>query len=191
MRVLLLLTGVVVVAVLPSASAAQQTVHVVQTCHLDVGFADTAAGILDRYNSYLLNAAATSADFRQHPGKNGEGLIFTTHSYVVSLLFDCVPGFGYKCYNETEKTIVADAIKMGDIVMQVSSDSDLNAELTVIETVAGLPFQRRDLDAEQGSFRVESQSDKHSRGSLRGQTPEHHVAARCPGSHPWRGTAAV
>ena len=100
------------VAVLQSASAAQQTVHVVQTCHLDVGFADTAAGILDRYNSYLLTAAATAADFRQHPGKNGEGLIFTTHSYVVSLLFDCVPGFGYKCYNETEKTIVADAIKM-------------------------------------------------------------------------------
>jgi len=95
-----------------------KTVHVVQTCHLDIGFADTAVGILNRYHVYLLQAASISADLHSNPGKNGEGLIFTTHSYVVSLLFDCNAGFGYMCFNEVEKSIVSAAIKRGHIVMQ-------------------------------------------------------------------------
>ena len=112
--------------------AAETTVHVVQTCHLDVGFCDTSAAILDRYHSYLLTAAATADDFRNNPNASipTAGLVYTTHSYVVSLLFDCVPGMHYKCYNETEKGIVSKAIARGDIVLQAFPFNAETATLT-------------------------------------------------------------
>ena len=107
-----------VVILAASGAFAVKTVHVVQTCHLDVGFADTAANIVERYHSYLLQAANTSKWLREHPQPLGEGLKFTTHSYLVSLLFDCPPGLGFTCFNASEKKIVSDAFAQGDLVLQ-------------------------------------------------------------------------
>jgi hypothetical protein len=94
------------------------TVHVIQTCHLDVGFADTAAGELANYHQFLLEAANISQDFRNNPGQYGEGLVFTTHSYIVSLLLDRPPGMGFASPNATDQAIIRSAIQRGDIVMQ-------------------------------------------------------------------------
>jgi len=60
-----------------------RTVHVVQTCHLDVGFADTAAGIINRYHGFLLNAASISQDFRTNPGKEVQS---STHM-ILTLMY--------------------------------------------------------------------------------------------------------
>jgi hypothetical protein len=41
-------------------------VHVVQSCHLDVGFADTCAGIVNRYfDKFYLNVIETSANLTE------------------------------------------------------------------------------------------------------------------------------
>ena len=63
-----------------------------QTCHLDVGFADTAAGELDNYRRYLVEARNISQALKALKNPTGAGLVFTTHPYVVSLLLDCPPG---------------------------------------------------------------------------------------------------
>ncbi|EDQ89119.1 uncharacterized protein MONBRDRAFT_25732 [Monosiga brevicollis MX1] len=93
-------------------------VHVVQTCHLDVGFADTAAHELDNYKKYLLEAKTTAEWFQQHPPGHGEGLVFTTHPYIVSLLLDCPPGMGFTCPTPTEQDQIRAALRNGDVVMQ-------------------------------------------------------------------------
>eukprot|EP00299_Pterocystis_sp_00344_P018300 c9142_g1_i1.p1 GENE.c9142_g1_i1~~c9142_g1_i1.p1 ORF type:complete len:752 (-),score=203.29 c9142_g1_i1:11-2236(-) len=130
--VLLLVVGVVVgvpIAFKPSKERTKtqrslkdvehvKTVHVVQSCHLDVGFASTIVGELQNYYGFYLEAAQIAQDFRDNPGKNGEGLIFTTHSYVVSMLLDCPPNMGYYCPPESDKKIIREAIKRGDIALQ-------------------------------------------------------------------------
>ena len=109
------------------------TVHVVQTCHLDVGFAATAAGELSNYHQYLLQAAAIAQDFRDNPGNASQGLIFTTHSYIVSLLLDCPPGMGFTCPTSDEHDIIRKAIQNGDIALQAfphnSETATFNPEL--------------------------------------------------------------
>mmetsp|Transcript_22686 Transcript_22686/g.44914 ORF Transcript_22686/g.44914 Transcript_22686/m.44914 type:complete len:749 (-) Transcript_22686:322-2568(-) len=99
-------------------SSAVTTVHVIQTCHLDVGFALTAAGELNNYHKYLLEAAAIAKDLRDNPAGHGEALIFTTHPYIVSLLLNCSPGMGFSCPTSDEQATIRAAIKGGDIVMQ-------------------------------------------------------------------------
>merc|ERR1712166_349560 len=37
-------------------------VHLVQSCHLDVGFTDTSAGVINRYQSHHIPAAIAAAD---------------------------------------------------------------------------------------------------------------------------------
>ena len=57
-----------------------------------MGFALTAAGELDNYHKYLLEAASIAEDLRKNPGKHGEALVFTTHPYIVNLLLHCPQG---------------------------------------------------------------------------------------------------
>jgi hypothetical protein len=77
-------------------------VHVVQSCHLDVGFAASAAQELDNYRGYFPKAMNISQDFRNNPDPNGANLIFMTHSYVTSLLLDCPPNMGFTCPTAAE-----------------------------------------------------------------------------------------
>eukprot|EP00055_Hartaetosiga_balthica_P011906 m.55775 g.55775 ORF g.55775 m.55775 type:complete len:723 (+) comp7771_c0_seq1:40-2208(+) len=121
----------VVILLVASLSVAEKTVHVIQTCHLDVGFADTAAGELDNYRRYLVEAQLISETLNQtlkHP--NGAGLIFTTHPYIVSLLLDCPPGMGFACPNDTERDIIVTGLKKGNIVMQAFPHNAETATLT-------------------------------------------------------------
>eukprot|EP00053_Salpingoeca_punica_P002328 m.37251 g.37251 ORF g.37251 m.37251 type:complete len:723 (-) comp11520_c0_seq4:1207-3375(-) len=114
---LLLLLLLLLPSAVPVASN-QVTVHVVQSCHLDVGFAELAAVELENYKNYFLQAVDIANDFRQNPGQNGEGQIFTTHSFLVSLLLDCPPSMGFACPTQEEHDIIVKALQDGDLVMQ-------------------------------------------------------------------------
>eukprot|EP00043_Microstomoeca_roanoka_P020970 m.254644 g.254644 ORF g.254644 m.254644 type:complete len:721 (-) comp18355_c0_seq1:279-2441(-) len=116
----LLLLGALASMILASLPCAQakQTVHVVQTCHLDVGFALTAAGELDNYRKYLVEAQNISLQMKQMGNPKGAGLIFTTHPYVVSLLLDCPPAMGFTCPNDQERAAIIAGLQQGNIVMQ-------------------------------------------------------------------------
>eukprot|EP01116_Phalansterium_solitarium_P018609 TRINITY_DN499_c0_g1_i1.p1 TRINITY_DN499_c0_g1~~TRINITY_DN499_c0_g1_i1.p1 ORF type:complete len:799 (-),score=301.91 TRINITY_DN499_c0_g1_i1:735-3131(-) len=91
------------------------TVHVVQSCHLDVGFADSSVGIINLYFDHHFPMAIqvgqqmranTSYDFR---------LRFMAQSYVVSLYLDCPLGMGLHCPNATARQAFIEAVQVGDI----------------------------------------------------------------------------
>ena len=91
------------------------TVHLISSCHLDVGFADTAAHILDRYFVFFFPSAIIIAnELKQRGGE--ERLVFTTHSYLVYLYLNCPPNMGFHCPNSTEVDSFVKAIEAGDIV---------------------------------------------------------------------------
>ena len=59
------------------------TIYLVSSCHLDVGFADSAANIVNRYFDFFFPEAILIANtLREYGGE--ERLVFTTHSYLVS-----------------------------------------------------------------------------------------------------------
>jgi hypothetical protein len=77
----------------PSHNAVPITsVHVIQSCHLDVGFADTAANIINEwFHKFFPLALSLGEELDQRGGP--ERLQFMAQSYVVSLFLDCPPGF--------------------------------------------------------------------------------------------------
>ena len=65
-----------------------RTVHLVSMCHLDVGFTDTVAGIVNKYwHAYFWQAANTSraVNMSGEPPK----FVFTTHAWLLDLFFAC------------------------------------------------------------------------------------------------------
>lgn len=138
---------------------------------MDVGFANTAAGELENYRHFYLlvrvgqhksefrdtefspsrffQAENITQSFRDNPGKHGEGLIYTQHPYVASLLLDCPPGalkatvnlnlalisllstgMGFQCPTPDEQTIIRNALKRGDIVLQAFPHNAETATMT-------------------------------------------------------------
>eukprot|EP00118_Oscarella_pearsei_P025553 m.308367 g.308367 ORF g.308367 m.308367 type:complete len:722 (+) comp43877_c0_seq1:88-2253(+) len=90
------------------------TVHFVSSCHLDIGFADTAANIVNRYfDRFFLASISVSNTLRQMGGD--ERLVFVTHPYLLSLYFDCPPNMGIHCPDDNSVKMVEDAIGRGDI----------------------------------------------------------------------------
>ena len=68
-----------------------KTVHMVSMCHLDVGFTDTVAGVVNKYwHSYLWQAANTSRHMNT-PGQDPR-FVFTTHAWLLDMFFDCPSG---------------------------------------------------------------------------------------------------
>lgn len=68
-----------------------KTVHMVSMCHLDIGFTDTVAGIVNKYwHSYLWQAANTSSHLNT-PGESPR-FVFTTHAWLLDMFFDCPSG---------------------------------------------------------------------------------------------------
>ena len=90
------------------------TIYLVSSCHLDVGFADSAANIVNRYfDDFFPKAILTANTLRKSGGK--ECLVFTTHSYLVSLYLDCPPNMGLHCPSDEAKGSFKDAVTRGDI----------------------------------------------------------------------------
>ena len=77
----------------PSHNAVPITsVHVIQSCHLDVGFANTAANIINEwFHKFFPLALSLGLELDKRGGP--ERLKFMAQSYVVSLFLDCPPGF--------------------------------------------------------------------------------------------------
>ena len=90
------------------------TIYLVSSCHLDVGFADSAANIVNRYFDFFIPEAILIANtLREYGGE--ERLVFTTHSYLVSLYLDCPPNMGLHCPSEEATGRFKDAVNRGDI----------------------------------------------------------------------------
>lgn len=63
--------------------------HVVQACHLDVGFSDLAINVINKYFDSYFPEAITTATQLANDTSTEAGLIFTTQSWLVSLYLDC------------------------------------------------------------------------------------------------------
>ena len=94
------------------ASTTIKTVHVINSCHLDLGFADSAAGIVNRYfDHHLPMAAAVGAELAtSYPGYTDHKLNFMFQSWVLDLYFDCPPDMGVHCPSSAQKDVVRSAI---------------------------------------------------------------------------------
>ena len=65
-------------------------VHVVQSCHLDIGFANTSVSIINKYigkQGYFETAPLLSEALRKRA--QGESYVFLTQSWLVKLFLDC------------------------------------------------------------------------------------------------------
>jgi len=90
------------------------TIYLVSSCHLDVGFADSAANIVNRYfDVFFPHAILIAKTLREDGGI--ERLVFTTHSYLVSLYLDCPPNMGLHCPSDEALSNFKDAVSRGDI----------------------------------------------------------------------------
>ncbi|KAL4451756.1 hypothetical protein ABPG75_007418 [Micractinium tetrahymenae] len=97
-------------------------VSLIYACHLDVGFHSPAYPepgwdnhVLGRYfNDHLPNAARLA----QHvAARNGtERFAWLTHSWVLSLFFNCPAHIGLRCPNSTTVAEVDAAVRRGDLV---------------------------------------------------------------------------
>ncbi|XP_065831101.1 uncharacterized protein [Oscarella lobularis] len=120
---------IVVVGSSLSEPANIDTVHFVSTCHLDVGFADTAANVVNRYfDHYFHDSIATSQALRSRGGE--EQLVFLTHSYLVYLYLDCPPNMGLHCPSKDNITMFIDAVNRGDISWHAMP---FNSQLEIID----------------------------------------------------------
>ena len=109
-----------------------KVVHVINSCHLDLGFADSSAGIINRYfDHHLPTAAAVGAELAGGgvKGYTDHKLNFMFQSWVLDLFLDCPKDMGIHCPTNAAKNTVRDAIEKGHItwhaVKQASNDQTL------------------------------------------------------------------
>ena len=122
---------------LGAASAAEpvykqiKTVHVINSCHLDIGFADSSAGIINQYFDHHLPMAAAVGKQMQAgvAGYSDRKLGFMFQSWVVALYFDCPPGMGVHCPSAAAQATAREAIAAGHITWHAFPH---NAELEVM-----------------------------------------------------------
>ena len=100
---------------LKAATANVTTVYLVSSCHLDVGFANTATNIVNEYFDKYFPEAILNADVLRKLGGE-ERLVFTTHPYLVYLYMNCHPQLGLHCPDSAQLLNFTDAVKRGDIV---------------------------------------------------------------------------
>ena len=63
-----------------------------QSCHLDVGFADFSTNIINRFfHEHFPHAIEVASQLKQRGGD--EGLIFAVHPILLSLFLNCPPNF--------------------------------------------------------------------------------------------------
>ena len=91
------------------------TIYLISSCHLDVGFANTEANIVNEYfDKYFPAAIKNAQDLRKLGGK--ERLVFTTHPFLVHLYYNCYPALGLHCPSQVQLEDFTAAINRGDIV---------------------------------------------------------------------------
>ena len=96
----------------PSPLAANGTVHVVFSSHLDVGFTNLSASVIQRYfDVYFPLAVNLTRSLRN----SSTPYLYMTHAYLLSLMFDCPPHMGFTCPPPTLLSDVASAVQAGDI----------------------------------------------------------------------------
>jgi len=89
-----------------------KTVHVINSCHLDIGFADSSAGIVNRYfDSHFPSAIRVDAELRRNENYTDTKLNFMFQSWMIDLYLDCPVGMGLHCPNETQVQDFEDAIR--------------------------------------------------------------------------------
>ncbi|XP_062498804.1 uncharacterized protein LOC134176140 [Corticium candelabrum] len=145
------------------------TVHFVSSCHLDIGFADSAANIVNRYfDHYFTESINVSATLRQMGGE--ERLVFLTHPYLISLYTDCPPGMGIHCPSKDNVSVFEDAIRRGDIVWHAMP---FNSQLEVLD-VSLLDFSIKlthSLDKKYGKLPTTTMSQRDVPGMTRSIIP--------------------
>ena len=125
------------------------TVHVINSCHLDIGFKDSSLNIINLYfDHHLPMASQVGKELRRNTksGFTDVKLNFMFQSWVISMFFDCPPNLGLHCPNATSKENIRSAIDAGDITWHAFPH---NAQLEIMgETFlhAGLQMTR-DVDA--------------------------------------------
>ncbi|EDQ86449.1 uncharacterized protein MONBRDRAFT_33848 [Monosiga brevicollis MX1] len=98
----------------PGDAVTIRKVHVVQSNHFDAGYADLTVNIVNEYfDTYFPRAAQVGAALAQ--SNSSAQLRWLTHSYLISLYFDCPANAGLHCPSEANKTLVENAIRAGYI----------------------------------------------------------------------------
>lgn len=91
------------------------TIHLISSCHLNVGFTDNVTAIINEYfDVFFPQAISVATSLRALGGE--ERLVFTTHSYLVSLYLDCPSNIGIHCPSNEAMKNFTDAVNRGDIV---------------------------------------------------------------------------
>ncbi|KAL4430828.1 hypothetical protein ABPG75_006084 [Micractinium tetrahymenae] len=87
-------------------------VRVVFSSHLDVGFTNTDAEVINLwFHQHYPRAIQVAEELRKRGGP--ERLVFLTHSWLVALYLDCPQHIGIRCPNSTEAFEAA--VRRGDI----------------------------------------------------------------------------
>ncbi len=165
------------------------TVMVMQSCHLDVGFADFSSNIINRFfHQHFPLAIETAAQLRQQNGS--EALVFAVHPMLLSLFFDCpadfphsAPGAGFThtiaamtppqpllCPNATQIAAVRQAIADGVIVFDAFPLSSQPELYTAPVFTAGLDLVTK-LAASLNASRPRTLSQRDVPGMSRGVVP--------------------
>lgn len=137
-------------------------VHVINSCHLDIGFVKSSADIINLYfDHHFPLAASVGNELRSGvPGFTDTRLNFMFQSWVIDLYFDCPPGMGLHCPSVDNMTVVRRAIEKGDITWHAFPH---NAQLEIMGKSlikAGLMMTRQlDYLFAQNPKRVLSQRD--------------------------------
>ncbi len=147
------------------------TIYLVSSCHLDVGFANSAQNIVNEYfDKYFPSAIATAEELRRAGGE--ERLVFTTHPYLVWLYLNCsrVPQLGLHCPNASQVAAFNAAVERGDIAWHAFP---FNAELEFYDrSMAEFGFiLTHGLDAHFGKAPTITMSQRDVPGTTRSLIP--------------------
>ena len=97
-----------------SGAAYNGTVHVVFSNHLDIGFANSSVNIVNEYfDKYFPAAINFTQQLRAIDYK--DGYTWMTHTYLLSLYFDCPPNMGLHCPTAQQQQDLRYAIADGSI----------------------------------------------------------------------------
>lgn len=150
-----------------------KVVHVINSCHLDIGFADSSQGIINRYfDHHFPLAAAEGKIFRSGTlkGPAPKRLGFMFQSWVINMYLDCPVGMGLHCPNATELAMFEEAIKEGDITWHAFPH---NAQLEIMDPrliQAGIQMTH-DLDSRFGQAPKHTLSQRDVPGMTRSIIP--------------------
>jgi hypothetical protein len=150
-----------------------KVVHVINSCHLDIGFADSSQGIINRYFDHHFPLAALEGKiFRSGvlKGPAPKRLGFMFQSWVVNMYLDCPTGMGLHCPNATEIATFEEAVRAGDITWHAFPH---NAQLEIMDPrliQAGIQLTH-DLDSRFGLAPKHTLSQRDVPGMTRSVIP--------------------